>query len=53
MNWGLEDPVSHMCLADIVLASWPLTEEVVGSNPPNDKYFAEFSENIQENLKCR
>ena len=33
MNWGqFEDPVSHMCLAGAVLASWSLTQEVVGSN---------------------
>ena len=26
-------PVSHMCLAGAVVASWSLTQEVTGSNP--------------------
>ena len=47
MNWaGFEDPVSHMCLARAVVASWSLTQEVVGLNPFNDKYFCQFSEMI-------
>ena len=29
MNW---DPVSHICLAGSVVASWSLTQEVAGSN---------------------
>ena len=34
MNWGqFKDPVSHMCLAGAVVASWPLIGEVAGSNP--------------------
>ena len=34
MNWAqFKDPVSHMCLADTVAASWSLTQEVAGSNP--------------------
>ena len=34
MNWGqFKDPVSHMCLAGAVVASWLLTQEVSGSNP--------------------
>ena len=33
INWSqFKDPVSHMCLAGAVLASWPLTQEVAGSN---------------------
>ena len=28
-----KDLVSHMCLAGAVVASWFLTQEVVGSNP--------------------
>ena len=29
MNWAqLKDPVSHMCLAGAVVASWSLTQEV-------------------------
>ena len=27
----MRDPVSHMCLAGAVVASWPLTQEVAGS----------------------
>ena len=34
MNWtGFEDPISHMCLAGTVLASWSLTQEMAGSSP--------------------
>ena len=34
MRWGqLKDPVSHMCLAGDVAASWSLTQEVKGLNP--------------------
>ena len=33
MNWSqFKDPVSHMCVADAVVAYWSLTQEVVGSN---------------------
>ena len=32
-------PVSHICLARPVVASWSLTHEVGGSNPFNDNYF--------------
>ena len=40
MNWGeFKDPVFHMCLAAIVVASWSLTLEVAGSNHCNNKYF--------------
>ena len=29
MNWAqFKDPVSHMCLAGAVVASWPLTQDV-------------------------
>ena len=27
------DPVSHMCLAGAVVASWSLTQEMAGFNP--------------------
>ena len=27
-----KDPTSQMCLASAVVASWPLTQEVAGSN---------------------
>ena len=27
-----KDPLSHMCLAGTVVASWSLTQEVAGSN---------------------
>ena len=34
MNWAeFKDPVSHMCLAGAVVASWSLTQEVAGSSP--------------------
>ena len=33
-----KDPVSHMCLAGTVIASWSVAQEVAGSIPFNDKY---------------
>ena len=46
MNWAqFKDPVSHMCLAGAVVASWSLKQKMAGSSLFNDK-FAEFSENI-------
>ena len=34
MNWAqFEDPVSHICLAGAVVASWNLTQEVVSLSP--------------------
>ena len=34
MNRGqFKNPVSHLCLADTVVASWSLTQKVAGSNP--------------------
>ena len=34
MNWAqFKDPVSHMCLAGTVVASWSLTQKVPGSSP--------------------
>ena len=34
MNWSkFKDPVSHMCLAGTVVASWSLAQGVTGSNP--------------------
>ena len=34
MNWTqFKDPVSHVCLAGAVVASWSLTQEVAGSSP--------------------
>ena len=51
MYWAqCKDPVSHMCLAGVVVASWSVTLETAGSNPFNDKYFfvnefTEFGEN--------
>ena len=34
MNWAqFKDSVSHMCLADTVVASMFLTQEVAGLNP--------------------
>ena len=33
MNWAqFKDPLCYLCLADAVVASWSLTQEVAGSN---------------------
>ena len=38
MNWvQFKDPISHMCLADAVVAPWSLKQEVAGLSPFNDK----------------
>ena len=57
MNWTqFKDSVSHICLAGAVAASWSFTQEVTGSSPFTVMAnifvteFAEFSENIQENV---
>ena len=43
MNWSqFKDPVSHLCVAGAVVASWSLTIVAAGSNLFDDK----FSENI-------
>ena len=34
-----KDSVSQVCLAGAMVASWSLTQEVVGSIPFNDNYF--------------
>ena len=40
ITWAwFEDPVSHMCLAGTMVASWSLNQEMAGSSPFNDKYF--------------
>ena len=48
MNWAqFKDPVSHMCLAGTVVASWSLTQEVTGSIPfivMTNIFVTEFSE---------
>ena len=36
---SFKDPVSNMCLAGAVVASWSLTQEVAGSMPFNGYYF--------------
>ena len=53
INWSqFKDPVSHICLPDTVVASWPLTQEVAGLSPSTVMAnifvteFAEFIENI-------
>ena len=34
MKWAqFEDPVSHMCIAGVVVAYWSLTQEAAGSSP--------------------
>ena len=53
MNWvQFKDPVSRMCLAGAVAASWPLTQEVAGLNNYTvitNIFVTEFSE-ISENV---
>ena len=56
MNWdSFKDPVSHMCLAGAVVASWSLTQEVAGSNTFTIMKnilvteFGEFNESFREN----
>ena len=48
MNWSqFKDPVSHMCLAGAVVASWSLTQEMAGSNlftVMTNIFVTEFSE---------
>ena len=53
MYWyKFKDPVSHMCLAGIVVASWSLTQYLAGSSPFTVMTnifvtkFSEFNENI-------
>ena len=48
MNWAhFQDPVSHMCLAGAVVASWCLIQEVAGVMRNIFVIeFAEFSENF-------
>ena len=52
MNWAQsKDPVSHMCLAGTVIASWSLTEEVAGSSPftvMTNIFVTEFSETFSK-----
>ena len=47
MNWAqFKDPVSQLCLAATVVASWPLTQEMAGLNPftvMTNTFVAEFS----------
>ena len=48
-----KDPVSHMCLAGTVVASWSLMQEMAGSSPftvMTNIFFSEFSENIKGKL---
>ena len=53
MNWAqFKDPVSDMCLAGTLVASWSLTQQVAGLSPfavMTNIFvteFAEFTENI-------
>ena len=62
MNWAqFKDPVSHLCLAGAVVASWSLTQEVAGWKVGAlllymtnifVTEFSEFSESIKGRLKC-
>ena len=48
MIWGqFNDPVSHNCLAGIVVTSWYLTQQVTSSNPIT------LITNIERKLKCQ
>ena len=56
MNWGqFKDPVSHLCLAGVVIASWCLTQEMAGLNPFIEMTnilvteFSEFNDSFREN----
>ena len=56
MNWSqFKDPVSNICLAGAAVASWSLTQEVLGSSPFTvmtnifATEFAEFSETFRKN----
>ena len=53
MDWAqFKDPVSHMCLAAAVAASWSLTQEVASlSSFTVITNIFEFSENIFGKLK--
>ena len=45
-----KDPVSHMCLAGTVVASWSLTQEVAGSSPftvLTNIFVTEFHESVK------
>ena len=53
MKWGqFKDPVSHMCLAGVLVAPWSVTQEVAGLSPFTVitnifvTELTEFSENI-------
>ena len=50
MDWAeFKDHVCHVCLADAVVASWSLTQEVAGLSPftvMTNIFVTEFSENI-------
>ena len=55
MKWAqFKDPVSSMCLASTMVASWSLTQEVAGSSPFTVMTnifvteFAEFSETFRK-----
>ena len=53
MNQGqFKNPVSHMCLASVVVASWSLTQEMTGLKPftvMKNIFVIELSE-LRENI---
>ena len=57
MNWTqFKNPVSHMCLAGAVLASWPLIQEEAGSSPftvMTNIVVTEFSETFRNNSNLK
>ena len=53
MNQGqFKDPVSHVCLAGTVVASWSLTQEMAGLNPFTvmTNIFVVESNELRENI---
>ena len=57
MNWAqFKDPVSHMCLAGVVVASWPLIQEEAGLSPftvMTNIFVTEFRETFRENSNLK
>ena len=47
----LKDPLSHMCLAGSVVASWSLTLETTGSIPFNDIFWSLNSANLVKTFR--
>ena len=53
MNWAqFKNPVSHTRLADAVVASWSLIQEMAGSSPFNNKYFLSLKHLAKAPIGC-